>query len=499
MAPSPLRSPLSIFTNLIPPSPSFCHSYYLSVHSPIPRLPSSALSLNSHGHLTARCLPRTALTDAAFTLSIFKKLSLDQNEVDALLQRHPEIESAAIASPDSLRLRIDILLSIGLSNSALWRTIIKRPDILTSPEAGLFLNFVHEDSVELLPTKLERLLIRTDPALFPGLVMRTKLLLNHGFPHEKLGHLLNVVDIKRAFCERTIEDIEEVILFLQRYGWPDIIVRRPKLLNLDLHNQLIPRAQFFADLAGGDEESSAILIRKLPAVLAYTVEHLQSHLEFWRSVGLSGEQVFKIALVYPNIFSVSRERKLTSRIEFLEQCGLNAEDIFKFLVKAPLFVSLSFEDNLAKKLVFLVKLGYVYRTREMALAVGAATRTSSENMQKVIGLFFSHGFSCEDVLAMSRKHPQVLQYNCESLEKKMEFLINDMQRDVGELLNFPAFLGYKLDDRIKYRYEIQMANKGKGSSIIHLLSVSDESFYVKTNKWIEAVTDCNSDRANLDN
>lgn len=394
---------------------------------------------------------------------------------------------------------MDTLLSIGLSNSALRRIIIKRPDILMSPEAGILLNFVHKESVKLLPTKLERLLISTHPTLFPGLVMRTKLLLDHGFPHEMLGHLLNVVDIKRAFNERTIEDIEEVIIFFQRYGWPDTIVRRPKLLNLDLHNQLSPRAQFFVDLAGGDEESSAILIRKLPAILAYTVEHLQSHLEFWRSLGLTCEQVFKIALVYPNIFSVSRERKLSSRIEFLEQCGLDADDIFKFLVKAPLFVSLSFENNLAKKLAFLVKLGYVYRTREMALAVGAATRTSTENMQKVIGLFFSYGFSCEEVLAMSRKHPQVLQYNYESLEKKMEFLINDMEREVGELLNFPAFLGYKLDDRIKYRYEIKMANRGKGSSIISLLSVSDERFYVKTNKWIEAGTDCDAIELTSDN
>ncbi|XP_020587442.1 transcription termination factor MTERF8, chloroplastic-like [Phalaenopsis equestris] len=491
-----LCSPLPTAETLIPPSVHLSPSHYPSSHSSIPRLQSTALSL-SRSYLTTRYLTRIALTDASFSLSLFTELRLDQYEVDALLHRHPEIESVAAASPESLRLRIGTLLSIGLGNSALRRTIIKRPDILTSPEAGLFLNFVHEESVKLLPTKLERLLISTHSAHFQGLVIRTKLFLNHGFPHEKLGHLLNVVDIKRAFCEKTIEDIEEMILFLQRYGWPNTIVRRPNLLNLDLHNQLIPRAQFFANLAGGDEESSSHLIRKLPGILAYTVEHLQSHLEFWRSVGLTGGQLFKIALVYPNIFSVSIERKLSSRIDFLEQCGLDAEEIFKFLVKAPLFTSLSFEENLAKKLAFLVKLGYVYRTRDMALAVGAVTRTSTENMQKVIELFFSYGFSCEDVLAMSRKHPQVLQYNCESLGKKMQFLINDMEREVRELLSFPAFLGYNLDDRIRYRYEIKMANRGKGSSINNLLSVSDERFYLKTNKWIEAGSDCNSDQVKL--
>lgn len=491
MVTTQLCSPLSTTATLIPSS-SYFSTCYPSTHSPITRPPPFALSL-SRGHVTTRCLTRFALPDAAFTLSLFTEVSLDRNEVDSLLHRHSEIGSIAAVSPESLRLRIDTLLSLGLSKSAVRRAIIKRPDILTSTEAGIFFNFVNEESVELMPKKLERLLISTHSTLFPGLVVRIKLLLKHGFPHEKLGHLLNAVDIKRAFCERTIADIEEMILFLQRFGWPDIIVRRPNLFNLDLHSQLIPRAQFFIDLAGGNEESSAILIGKLPAILAYTVEHLQSHRDFWRSVGLTDGQVFKIALVYPNIFSVGIESKLSSRIEFLRQCGFDAEDIFKFLLKAPLFASLSFEDNIAKKLAFLVKLGYVYRSREMALAVGAVTRTSTENMQKVIELFFSYGLSCEDVLVMSRKHPQVLQYNCESLEKKMEFLINDMDREVGELLNFPAFLGYKLDDRIKYRYEINMANRGKGSSINKLLSVSDERFHLKTNKLIEAGSDCKSD------
>uniref|UniRef100_A0A6V7QV46 Transcription termination factor MTEF1, chloroplastic n=1 Tax=Ananas comosus var. bracteatus TaxID=296719 RepID=A0A6V7QV46_ANACO len=228
-----------------------------------------------------------------------------------------------------------------------------------------------------------------------------------------------------------------------------------------------------------DEPAAAFLIRKLPAILSYTADHFRSHLRFWQSVGLTDEELFKIALVYPNIFSIGIETKLRPRVELLRQCCLDTEGMFKFLIKAPLFLSLSFRENLAKKLAFLVKIGHRHRTRELASALGASTRTSCENMQRVVELFFRYGLSCADVLVMSKKHPQVLQYNHASLEKKMEFLVEGMEREIGELLMFPAFLGYNLDDRIKLRYEMKKDVRGKGMSLNKLLSVASDKFHLQ--------------------
>ncbi|KAL5710481.1 Transcription termination factor mterf8 [Ranunculus cassubicifolius] len=61
----------------------------------------------------------------------------------------------------------------------------------------------------------------------------------------------------------------------------------------------------------------------------------------------------------------------------------------------------------------------------------------------------------------------------------MEYLIEDIGRDIGELLAFPAFLGYKLDDRIKHRYELKKEITGEGMSLNKLLSVSTERFSKK--------------------
>ncbi|KAK3403995.1 hypothetical protein EUGRSUZ_K00356 [Eucalyptus grandis] len=162
--------------------------------------------------------------------------------------------------------------------------------------------------------------------------------------------------------------------------------------------------------------------------------------------------------------------------EICKECGLNSSKNFKFLTKAPLFLGLSFEGNIVHKLRFMVKIGYKYRMKEFAVAIGAVTRTSCKNMQKLIELFLSYRFSCEDVLLMSKKHPQILPYNADSLEEKVEYLVGEMGRDLDKLLDFPAFLCYKLDSRIKHRYEVKKKIIDEGMLLNKLLSVSSKRF-----------------------
>ncbi|KAK1262176.1 hypothetical protein QJS04_geneDACA021833 [Acorus gramineus] len=409
------------------------------------------------------------------TISLLE-FGLNEAETEALLTKNPSVHTE---TPQSLHDISTSLQSLGITGSALSRTVARHPQILTSAEIHHFIAFVRENLLGLEPHKLERLLVSTHPSLLPSFPEKVRTLVRFGVPNEKLVQVLNNVNLG-TFCLKSVEDVERVMSFLDRFGGPELVIRRPALLNLDLESQLEPRTEYLTALAGGDEKGTEALLRKLPSVLAYTVEHYESHVEFWRSyVGLRDDKIFKMLLVYPNIFSASRERKLAPRIEFLRECGLGSDDIFKFFLKSPLFLSLSFKKNLSKKLSFLVKIGYEHRTREMAFAFGASTRTSCENMQRVIGMFFEFGFTGEDLFAMSKRHPQVLQYNYESLEEKMEYLIEEMGRDIGELLAFPAFLGYRLDDRIKKRYELKKETRGKDMSLNKLLSVSSKHFYSK--------------------
>ncbi|OMO97790.1 hypothetical protein COLO4_14369 [Corchorus olitorius] len=381
--------------------------------------------------------------------SFFREIGLSEKETDSLLDKNPTLISTSL---DRLRARVLALQSVGINDCALYRLVIKYPNVLIAEEIDSVISFVRDDlEGKVKPSQLERLFSAKETRFLLGFDQKVKLLLHHEIPHEKIAHVLNNVNLIRAIGGKSVEEIERTIAFLKPYHGIELIVRRPAILNYDLDSQLIPKIQFLEELSGGDKEATGTVLRKLPAILSYRLEHMEGHVECLRSyAGLSDPEIFKIILVFPSVMSASKERKLRPRTEFLKQCGLNSSDIFKFLTRAPLFLGLSFKDNLAHKLGFLVKIGYEYRTKELAVAMGAVTRTSCENMQKVIGLFLSYGLSCEDIFAMSKKHPQILQYNPRSLEEKMEYLIEEIGREVSELLIFPAFLGYKLDDRIKH-------------------------------------------------
>ncbi|GLU12101.1 hypothetical protein SLE2022_288080 [Rubroshorea leprosula] len=414
-------------------------------------------------------------TDDLF--SFFREIGLNDEETNLLLAKNSTLRSTSL---DRIRSQVLALQSVGIKGIALFRLITKCPDVLIAEEIGMLISFLNNDlQVEIDSTQLERFFRGVEPRFLLGFDQKVKLLLHHGIPPQKIAYVLNNVNLNKAFSIKSVEDIERTITFLKPYGGTDIIVRRPAILNYDLDAHLIPKVQFLRELSGEDEEATGIVLRKLPFILSYRLEHMEGHVEFFRSnAGLSDQEVFKIIQVFPNMMSASKDRKLRPRTEFLKQCGLNSNDIFKFLTRAPLFLALS-EENISLKIGYLVKIGYKYRTKELAVALGAVTRTSCENMQKVVGLFLSYGFSCADILAMSKKHPQVLQYNPSSLEEKMEYLIEEMGREITELLAFPAFLGYKLDDRIKHRFELKKKTRGEGMSLNKLLTVPADRFLSK--------------------
>ncbi|KAF5442650.1 hypothetical protein F2P56_035289 [Juglans regia] len=434
--------------------------------------------------------------DTRFLFPLFREIGLNEKETELLLEKNPAI---ALTSLDSLRARVHFLQSVGIDSLALSYLITKCPTVLTAEEIGPFLCFVRDElESKIEPAQLKRILTNTDPRFLVGFDQKVKLLLHRGVSCEKIAFVLNNVNLTKALCHRPVEEIDRSIAFLGRFGGIDLIVKRPVILNYDLDSELIPRVRFLVELSGGDKDATGNVLRKFPMILSYSVKHMEGHIEFLRSfAGLNDNEIFKILLVFPSLVTASRERKLRPRIEFLKQCGLETDDIFKFLIKAPLFLGLSF-DNVEYKLVFLLKIGYKYRTRDMAVAMGSVTRTSCENLQKVIGLFLRYGFSCADIVAMSTRHPQVLQYNHNSLEEKVEYLIEGMGREVGELLAFPAFLGYKLDERIKARYEARKKIVGGGMSLNKLLTVSTERFLRKKKgtKLLHMIEDQNGNGEN---
>ncbi|XP_061364039.1 transcription termination factor MTERF8, chloroplastic-like [Gastrolobium bilobum] len=412
-----------------------------------------------------------SLIDSCFVsgtlFSLFREMGIGYEETQLLLLNNPDL---TLVSIDSLHARVLCLQSLVFDRVALNHLVMKRPTVLTAKGIDTLLNFLRDElEGQLEQAQLKRFLSVIEPRFFVGFPQKVQLLVDRGIPVDKIVHVLNKINLTKALCHRSMDEIDRIITFLEPFGGIGLIVRWPAILNYDLDNQLIPKIKVLTELNGGDVRDVGKVLHKFPAILSYSVKHVEQHVELLRSfAGLDDQEIFRIILVYPGVVTASRERKLRPRIQFLKECGLDSGDISKFLIKAPLFLAHSFRENIAFKLMFLVKIGYKYRTKELATAIAFTTRTSCENMQKVICLLLSYGFSCEDIVTMSRKQPQILQYNHTSLEEKMEYLIEEMDRDIEELLIFPAFLGYNFDNRIKHRNEVRKSISGGRMSLCEL-------------------------------
>ncbi|KAF8035429.1 hypothetical protein BT93_C1453 [Corymbia citriodora subsp. variegata] len=456
------------------PPAFFPHSQHSPSSASVPRsatfsFPKSSLFPNSSQPpgigvraplLHVRCRrvnssPEVEFEPGAFYV-LFQDIGLNKKEIEALVTRDPDLRLKSIGS---LRACVASLKSVGISGLELCHLVAKCPSVSAADEIDPFILFVRDKlDGKVNPKQLKRLFTSAEPRFLVGFEEKVNLLIDSGISREKIVHVLNNVNLRKALFLKPFEEIERLVNFLSRYGGVDLIVRYPPILNFDMDSQLIPRLEFLIELGGEDEDATGAVLCKLPTFLKYCVEHLESHVEFLRSfAGLDDQEIFRIILVFPNI---------------------------------PLmFLGLSFEGNIAYKLGFLVKIGYKYRTKQFAIAIGAATGTSCENVQKVIELFLSYGFSCEDVLLMSKKHPQILQNpdslekilecNPDSLEEKVEYLVGEMGCNLAEQLDFPAFLDYKLDSRIKHRYEGKKKVIGEGMLLNKQLRDLSERFAEK--------------------
>ncbi|URE04038.1 mTERF [Musa troglodytarum] len=363
----------------------------LSAFADIPFSPLRSSSL--HGaplRFTTSLATRPAAICATCTASnVSPLLHLDEKEAEALFLQHPELE---LAPPESLRSRVLALQSVGIDDS---RSAVSWPgEILLAPELGPFLEFARDELKGLKPAKLERLLTTTHPKFLTGIAARVTRLMEHGVPGEKLGHLLNHL----AGLGRPSADDSE--------SGPS----RPA----------DPRVEFLAELGAETRQPPRPSPNCLPSYPTPSSTSVPSGVLEIR--GSLRRGIFKIALVYPNIFSVSKESWGLGSRQPLQEADLPGED----RIQAP----------------------------DAGAGVGGGRRPGrAARTCRVLGLFFSHGLSCDDVLGMSKKHPQVLQYNHASLEKKMEFLIGYMGTwgDTG-LPGIPRLQARRPDQE---RYEIK--------------------------------------------
>lgn len=245
--------------------------------------------------------------------------------------------------------------------------------------------------------------------------------------------------------------IKPVVEFLIELGVPKadiptILSKRPQLCGISLTENLIPTMGFLEEL-GVDKKQWAKVIYRFPPLLTYSRQKLQATVDFLYEMGLPPKHVSKVLTRCPNIMSYNVEDKLRPTADYFQSLGI---DVALLLHRAPQTFGLSIKGNL----------------------------------KPVTEFFLERGYSLDEIATMVSRYGALYTFSLpENLRLKWEFFVT-MIYPKSELVKFPQYFGYSLEERIKPRYEI-MSKSGVKMLLNQMLSLSEDDFHKLLNKKMQ--------------
>ncbi|KAG2639810.1 transcription termination factor MTERF2, chloroplastic-like [Panicum virgatum] len=330
-----------------------------------------------------------------------------------------------------------------------------------------------------------------------------------------------------SFLNRSFEELEEIIDYLESCGvrrdWIGYVVSRcPQLLNLSL-DELETRVRFYTDM-GMDEKDFGTMVYDYPRVLGFlSLEEMNSKVQYLKEFGLSNEELGRLLafkpqlmacsieerwkplvkylyhlnvsrdgmkrmlLVQPTIFCLDLETVIAPKVQFLQDIGVRSDAIGNVLVKFPPVLTYSLYKKIRPVVIFLLTKGGVKQDdigKVIALDPQLLGCSIAHKLEVSVKYFRSLGIYHFVLGQMVADFPALLRYNVDILKPKYQYLRRVMVRPLKDLIEFPRFFSYSLEDRIEPRHQTLVANR-VNMKLRYMLTGSDEEFAQRVQEAVE--------------
>jgi mTERF domain-containing protein len=277
-----------------------------------------------------------------------------------------------------------------------------------------------------------------------------------------------------------VVDLQPHVTYLEGYGIPpeqlgDVLTRFPEVFGLKIEGTMSTSIAYLVMIGVNPRQIGAILT-EIPQLLSMRVgNNLKPKVDFLTSLGIPISAVAKMIEKRPSILGFGLFDKYHTAVDSLLEIGVRKEAVAQLLLQFPDVLGLDVKAKLEEKLLWLTEevgiseesLGPVLEKLPQILVINVAMA------RKRIEFLLESGFLPEDVKLMISECPQLLAMNIEkTLKPNLSFLNDEMKRQIEEVVEFPLFLTYNLDKRIRPRYE-QMRQK---CSLAWMLDCSDRTF-----------------------
>lgn len=305
-----------------------------------------------------------------------------------------------------------------------------------------------------------------------------------------LGNLgvrkLTVTEFLRRYPQvlhsSVVVDLKPVVKYLQgldiRPGdIPRVLERYPEVLGFKLEGTMSTSVAYLVGIGVARREVGRVLTR-YPEILGMRVARVIKPLvEYLETLGLPRLAIARLIEKSPHILGFGLEDCVKPNVGALVEFGVRKEllgsviaqypDIMGIELKTKLVTQLSlFESNM---LAGRDELGKMIEKMPQTVSLGRAT------VLKHVDFLKQSGFSLKQVSKMVVGCPQILALNVDIMRMSFEYFQVEMDRDLEDLVEFPAYFTYSLESTIRHRHRM-IAKKGLKCSLGWLLNCTDEKF-----------------------
>ncbi|URD97710.1 mTERF family protein, partial [Musa troglodytarum] len=264
---------------------------------------------------------------------------------------------------------------------------------------------------------------------------------------------------------------DSVLGLFRSYGFDNTQVKKvisanPRWLLLDVEKTLAPKFRSLQDLGFSCSDITQLVSSNSTAINQQR-QNVLSKIQFWQGILGSKDLLLKLCKRNRWFLGYSIEKKIQPNIEILRDCGITDQKLSKILRDRPLVITLNAET--LKALISRVEGLGVARTSGMFLYTLSVLHCVSEkNFKAHLEFFKGFGWSEDDFLAAFRKTPVIVAFSLKSLQRKMEFLVNEAGCAPSYLAQRPGILRMSLEKRLIPRYRILTCLKSRGVHFVNL-------------------------------
>lgn len=185
-------------------------------------------------------------------------------------------------------------------------------------------------------------------------------------------------------------------------------------------------------------------------------------------------RVFKQTLDFGLVF---RERALGNVSYFLHTLGLSEQEVIKIFSDEPSNACRDCEKSVAPKIRWLRKLGFNWKTIVVGYVSRGTFRCSLKKLQINFNWMKELGATESMCVDMMRHQPALLRRDLVALDEKLLFAVIFLNRDILDIIRWPAYLTYSLERRIMLRTAFCLAKKVDFDSFPFVSAIGSQDEY----------------------